>query len=81
MGYHANEIPKGEFGKWSKIKEEFLEAEDAYTQENPVMLLLELSDLLGAIGEFALKKYNISIYELLAMTKATRSAFEDGTRK
>jgi hypothetical protein len=34
MSYHLVEIPKGEIGEFSKIKEEFLEFEDAHNQKN-----------------------------------------------
>ena len=79
MGYHKIKIKKGELGKFSKIKEEFLEAEDAHEQDNKVMLLLELSDLLGAIEKYA-STYNISLDDLIKMKNATESAFQDGTR-
>jgi len=80
MGYHKNKIEKGKLGEFSKIKEEFLETEDAFQQDNKIMLLLELSDMLGAIEDF-LKKYNMDIEDLIKMKNATQSAFKDGTRK
>jgi phosphoribosyl-ATP pyrophosphohydrolase len=80
MGYHKNKIEKGTLGEFSKIKEEFLEAEDAYEQGNNIMLLLELSDMLGAIEDF-LKKYNMNLDDLTKMKNATQSAFNDGSRK
>jgi phosphoribosyl-ATP pyrophosphohydrolase len=80
MGYHSKEIKKGQFGEFSKIKEEFLEAEDAFDQGNNVMLLVELSDLLGAIEAFC-GKHNMKLDDLIKMKEATKSAFMDGTRK
>lgn len=80
MGYHKNIIPEGKFGEFSKIKEEFLEAEDAFENNNPIMLLQELSDLIGAIEGFA-KNYNISLNELIIMKNITEKVFLDGTRK
>lgn len=80
MGYHINKIEKGEFGEFSKIKEEFLEAEDAIFQGNHIMVMVELSDLLGAIEEYC-KKFNLSLDDLLRMKDATKRAFIDGTRK
>lgn len=80
MGYHLKEIPKGKLGEYSKVKEEFLEFEDACLQLNPVMALLELSDLIGAIEAVA-KNYNITLDDLIRMKNATQRAFEDGTRK
>jgi len=80
MGYHLKEIERGIFGEFSKIKEEFLEAEDAFDQKNKIMLILELSDLIGAIESFCLK-YNITMDDLLKMKESTSRAFNDGTRK
>lgn len=80
MGYHKNKIPKGVLGEVSKIDEEYLEFKDALETENPVMALVELSDLLGAIEAFSKKRHNLTISDLLRMTEATKSAFEDGTR-
>ena len=79
MGYHNNQIPRGQFGEFSKIKEEFLEAEDALEQENKIMLLVELSDLIGAIEGYCLNNFNISIEDLIKMKESTKRAFTDGT--
>lgn len=79
-GYHLQNIPKGKLGEFSKIKEEFLEAEDAFNQNNTVMVLLELSDLIGTIEAYA-KKYNISLNDLIIMKNATIRAFKSGKRK
>jgi hypothetical protein len=79
-GYHTTDITKGKLGEFSKIEEEFFEAKDALNQENPIMVLLELSDMLGAIEEYC-KKYNITLKDLAKMKTATSKAFQDGTRK
>ena len=79
-GYHKTEIQKGKLGEFSKIEEEFLEAKDALQQENPIMILLERSDMLGAIEHY-IKKYNITLKDLAKMKSATQKAFEDGVRK
>lgn len=79
MGYHVKAIPRGKYGEFSKIEEEFLEAKDALEQGNKIMVLLELSDLVGAIEAYA-KKFNMSLDEVLKMKNATQKAFEDGTR-
>jgi hypothetical protein len=82
MTYHLTKIEKGQLGDFSKIKEEFLECEDAFKQENPIMLLVELSDLLGAIEHFLTKHHDsITMKDLLEMTKATNRAFNSGHRK
>ena len=79
MGYHLTEIERGTFGEFSKIKEEFLEAEDALLQGNKVMALIELSDLIGAIEAYCCK-HNITLEDLIKMKEATGRAFNDGTR-
>ena len=79
MGYHAVEIPRGTYGEFSKIEEEFLELQDAVNQNNPVMMLCELTDLIGAIEGYA-RKWNITLDDLLRMKASTESAFKDGTR-
>ena len=79
MSYHLTEIPRGVYGEFSKIEEEFLEAKDAIDQENPVMVLQELSDMLGAIEAYT-AKYNITLIDLIIMKDATKRAFESGHR-
>jgi hypothetical protein len=79
MGYHKTEIEPGVYGELSKVREEFEEAVDAWAQNNPVMLLQELSDVLGAIEAVA-SKYNVTLADLVEMAAATKRAFADGTR-
>ncbi len=52
VGYHLSKIDKGELGKFSKIKEEYLEFLAAMEQKSIVMAFVELSDMLGAISHF-----------------------------
>jgi hypothetical protein len=80
MGYHITPILRGEYGKFSKVQEEFEEAKDAYIQKNPLMCLVEFADLIGAIEGLA-KNYNMTLEDILSMHYATKRAFEDGTRK
>lgn len=79
MGYHLTEIEKGELGEFSKIKEEFLEAKDSFAQGNPIMTLLELSDLIGAIEAYAIN-HNMSLEDIIKMKDATKRAFKVGRR-
>ncbi len=81
MGYHTREIEKGVLGQTSKIQEEFDEFMDAVEQDNPVMELVELSDLLGAIESYTKYYYNMELDQIIKMTRATQSAFQDGSRK
>lgn len=81
MGYHKRQIKKGILGSQSKIHEEYEEFLDAVEQNNYVMELVELSDLLGAIDAYTTGTYNIGLEDLMIMTRATQSAFMDGSRK
>ena len=80
-GYHKAIIPNGYLGEFSKIEEEFAEAKDALNQDNPIMVLLELSDMVGAIESYCKKKHNVSLQQLLNMKDATGRAFDEGVRK
>ena len=44
-GYHLREIKRGVFGEVSKITEEYEEFLESLEQKNPVMALVELSEL------------------------------------
>lgn len=68
QGYHRIKIKKGKFGELSKIREELEEAEDAEYQKQDIMLLIELSDMIGAIRGVA-DKYGMSIDQLSAFSK------------
>lgn len=79
MSYHIKKIPKGVLGEFSKIEEEFLEAKDALNQDVSMMVLIELSDMLGAMEHY-LKKYNMTIEDLKKMNHVTQRAFSSGRR-
>ena len=79
MGYHLKEIKKGEIGEYSKVKEEFEELTDAFEQNNNVLIICELTDLIGAIEEYA-KKFNLSLGDLKRFSDLTKSAFKEGKR-
>lgn len=81
MGYHKSKIKKGVLGEISKITEEYDEFIDASLQDSPVMELVELSDLLGAIDAYSTQTYNIGLDDLIKMTRSTQSAFREGERK
>lgn len=81
-GYHIASIPKGKLGELSKILEEVHEAIDAEEQSNPIMVLVELSDVYGAIEEYLAAHHpNITMANLVAMAAATKRAFISGNRK
>lgn len=79
MGYHKAKIEKGEIGHISKIKEEYEELMDACVQQNKVLVICELTDLIGAIEEFA-KNYNLTIKDLKEFSDLTKEAFKEGKR-
>lgn len=81
-GYHLKNIPRGELGELSKIKEEVLELEDAMDQKVRIMALVELSDLYGAMECFLNKHFSdISMGDLARMSEVTKRAFTSGARK
>lgn len=80
MAYHKKEIPKGKLGCFSKIKEEFLELEDAVEQQDLILQLCELSDLIGAIEAFIEPK-GIFLEDLKKFSDKTKLAFREGKRK
>lgn len=81
MGYHINEIKRGEFGKVTKIYEELEELLDSLEQKNRIMALQELSDLYGAVRGYLEKEFpGFTMEDLEIMADATKRAFEDGTR-
>ncbi len=63
IGYHLRPIPRGVFGNISKVLEEMAECEDAHDQGSSVMLILELSDLVGAIQGF-LAAHNLTTKDI-----------------
>lgn len=82
MGYHKRDIPRGQYGEISKIMEEAEEVLDALEQENKLMILLELSDMIGAIeGYLKLHQPNVTLNDLIIMKEATERAFKSGKRK
>lgn len=80
MGYHKNNIEKGDLGTFSKITEEYQELEDAVEQANKILMMCECADLIGAIEAFAVEKLGVTLEELIEFKNLTKSAFEDGSR-
>jgi len=68
MKFHTKEIQKGIYGELSKIKEELDEAYDAEEQGQDLMLLIELSDIIGAV-EGVSKKYGFTLEQLMKFAK------------
>lgn len=81
MGYHKAKITKGVVGELSKVKEELAELEDSLQQGVKIMATVELADLYGAIEEYAMKHFGLTMIDLKAMSDVTKRAFQDGTRR
>ena len=80
-GYHEMIIPKTPAGSFLKIAEEFREARDAYVHNNPIMLLVELADLYGAMELFLENDFpKISMENIKTMHEVTKRAFQNGRR-
>jgi phosphoribosyl-ATP pyrophosphohydrolase len=79
MGYHKVHITKGILGEYTKIKEEFDELTDAVGQKNKILIICELSDLLGAIEEYG-KQFSMTLADLKDFSDLTKAAFKDGSR-
>jgi hypothetical protein len=79
MGFHNRKIQKGVYGELSKVREELEEAEDALEQGQDLMLLIELSDMIGAIQGVA-ERYGMTLAQLVAFanlrTKVAREEKE-----
>ena len=81
-GYHDIPIQKFEVGDIKKLKEELDEVLDANSSDNPIMELVELSDLYGAIKIYLWKKYgnNLNMKDLEKMSDVTVRSFRNGRR-
>ena len=80
-GYHELAIPKGEVGELTKVLEEALEAMDCERQGAPLMALVELSDLIGAVSHYLEKHHpTISLADLERFSEITKRAFTSGRR-
>lgn len=77
MGYHKKEITKGVLGEFSKITEEYDELLDAFEQDDNILQLCEMSDLIGAIEEYILNKFNLTLTDLINFSDKTKSAFKE----
>lgn len=81
-GYHVREIKRGVLGTTSKIREELDELEDAEEQGVKAMVIVELSDLIGAIESYLDHHYeDFTLQDLIKMHEVTKRAFVNGHRK
>ena len=81
-GYHLRPIPKGSLGELSKVQEELNEALDAEEQNSSIMVLVELSDMVGAVEAYLAKHHpSMTLDDLVVMSKITQRAFASGRRQ
>lgn len=80
-GYHIAEIKKRLYGSAGKIQEELDELNDAHEQGSKIMVLVELSDLYGAIEGY-LEEYfpGMQMHDLKKFSDITKRAFREGVR-
>jgi len=78
--YHTRHIPKGVYGELSKIFEECDELKDAHEQSNPILVLNELADIVGAIDGFVNKYHGMDIEDVIKMMRLNEKAFRSGHR-
>lgn len=80
-GYHLKNIQKYPYGTPKKVLEEVMEFLDAVDQKNKIMILTELSDIIGSITGYLEKNFSdFTIDDLLQMSQATQRAFKNGHR-
>lgn len=82
FGYHTQFIPKGEYGEFSKVEEEFEELKDAWlNRESSVLSVCELSDLYGAMEAFAEKTLHMSMSEVIKFSELTKEVYQNRPQK
>ena len=80
MGYHSINVPKGTYGEFDKIQEEFIELKDACDAEDKILMICECSDLYGALEGFVEKHFGLTMEDLKKFSNKTKSAFKEGKR-
>ena len=80
IGYHLTEFSKGQLGMISKIEEELNELKDAENQNSKIMILIELSDLYGALEEYCITQ-GVTMEDLKIFSNITKRAFKNGCRE
>ncbi len=81
FGCHIAFIPRGVFGEFSKVEEEWAELLDARRQGIALMDPQEFSDLPGAVrGHLSAHRPGIGLDDLVRMAAATSRDFAAGER-
>lgn len=80
-GYHLRDIKKAQYGTLEKIYEEVEEIRDSQEQGSELMVLIELSDLIGAVsGYLECAHPTLQLEDLILMSEITGRAFKNGGR-
>lgn len=80
-GYHIAEIKKRLYGSAGKIQEELDELNDAHEQGSKIMILVELSDLYGAVEGYLEQNFpGMKMHDLKKFSDITKRAFKEGAR-
>ena len=80
-GYHLRRIAKGTLGEVSKVREEVDELADAAEQGVKIMMMVELSDLYGAMEALLRAQFpGMTMDDLAQMSAVTQRAFAHGRR-
>lgn len=64
---HKNRIPLGVDGEFSKIREEYLELEDAHEQKKAYFTIIECADLITSVGSFSWRQYKIPFFLIIVL--------------
>jgi phosphoribosyl-ATP pyrophosphohydrolase len=76
--WHISKIEKGTLGQLSKVREELEEAIDAEKQGQTLMLLFELSDIIGACGLVA-NQHGMTLDHLVTFSKLRSKVAKEET--
>lgn len=75
------DIERGSYGEFSKVKEEFLELEEALNHgDNSIHVQIEIADLLGAVMGFAVKR-GFDKYDLIQFMLMKERYFLDNENR
>lgn len=72
--FHVHPIRSGVYGELSKVQEELDEAVDAETRGQEILLLIELSDIIGAVAGVA-ERHGHTLESLIQFSELRRSVF------
>lgn len=72
--FHVMPVRQGTYGELSKIQEELDEALDAETRGQKLLLMIELSDIIGAVAGVA-ERHGYSLDDLIQFSELRRNVF------